>query len=183
VAVFDIETTGLHASCRIVQMCCMLCDRHTLEVLEQVSVIVKSDGFGVLASDIHGITEEISSREGEPFVAAAMQINALFSKASAVIAHNVNFDLRVFRSELSRYGLLDVLETVQSLQPICSMQRTRRVCNLKKAKGGSKAPRLDELYRFATGEEIQNHHNAIYDVDNLRRAMQILLEEGKIDLE
>jgi DNA polymerase III epsilon subunit-like protein len=183
VAVFDIETTSLYtSSCRIVQMCCKLCDRRTLEVLDSVSVFIKSDGFKITATHIHGITEEISSR-GEPFVTAAMQIHALFSQASAVVAHNVKFDLSVFQAELFRYELFDVLETVQSLTPICSMQKTRSLCNLTNKAGGSKAPKLDELFEIATGRKMQNHHNAEDNVANLVRALRVLLQKGIIDLD
>ncbi|KAJ1419447.1 hypothetical protein B484DRAFT_400172 [Ochromonadaceae sp. CCMP2298] len=97
VVVFDIETTDLPKgdnfdNVRIVQMCCALCCRSTLEEKERVSVIIKTDGFPVLLSEIHGITEEISLRDGELFEAAATRVGALFCKASAVIAHNVQFD-------------------------------------------------------------------------------------------
>ncbi|KAJ1439664.1 ribonuclease H-like domain-containing protein [Ochromonadaceae sp. CCMP2298] len=188
VVIFDIETTGLPKgdnfdNARIVQMCCVLCCRSTLEERERVSVIIKTDGFPVLLSKLHGITEEISLRDGELFEAAATRVGALFSQASAVIAHNVQFDTSVFQSELSRYGMLDLLTTVQDMQAICSMKTTTKLCDLKNKVGKPKPPKLNELYLHATGKQMQNHHNAIYDVLNLREALQALLVKGDVDLE
>ena len=43
-----------------------------------------------------------------------------------------------------------------------------------------KDPNLKELYYYATGEEMENHHNSMYDTLNLWKS--IMLIESKMDL-
>ena len=47
---------------------------------------------------------------------------------------------------------------------------------------GRKNPKLSELYKFATGREMINQHDAKYDVLNLHEAIKILYEQKKITL-
>jgi hypothetical protein len=49
-------------------------------------------------------------------------------------------------------------------------------------RNGFKSPRLDELYKYAVGKTIQNHHNALGDVQSLHEAITSLLESGEFTL-
>jgi hypothetical protein len=39
---------------------------------------------------------------------------------------------------------------------------------------GIKDPNLKELYFYATGKEMKNHHNSLYDTINLYDALKVI---------
>ena len=42
-----------------------------------------------------------------------------------------------------------------------------------------KYPSLKELYKFGTGEELENHHNSMYDTINLLKAVKMIEQKIK----
>jgi DNA polymerase III epsilon subunit-like protein len=194
VVIFDIETTGLpekgkdykdlarFESCRIVQMSCMLCNRHTLEPIDSCDIIVKSDGFPIDNSTFHGISLERSLQEGKSFEAAVDELMSLFNRASVLIAHNATFDVTVLKSELHRYNLTAQIQALDLLQVYCSMIALKTTINSVNINGKQKFPSLKDLYTYAVGKDITNQHNAMYDVENLREALSVLVRKGEIQV-
>jgi DNA polymerase-3 subunit alpha len=200
VIIFDLETTGLPAKpvifgfpcptklsayddCRIVQICAMLCNKNDLSCVELKNIIIKSDGFDIPNSDIHGITPEKSDKEGILFKKIFEdELGKLFKKAKYALAHNAEFDMNVLKSELFRYGISDVLDHVEHMEPICSMKKTKRLVGALNSKKNVKNPSLAELYKFSTGKEISNQHNAEFDVVNLHEAVSSLHKDKKLIL-
>lgn len=192
--IFDIETNGLptkheqfgkyhlysdlskYDSSRIVQMSGLLCRKEDWSIIETKNVIVKADGFPIENDRVHGISYEKSMNEGIAFV-NAFETHMLpsLSKANYLIAHNAPFDVNVLKSELHRYNLNDTIEYLESKVKVkCSMSSTTNLVKSVNKWGKPKSPNLKELYLFATGKEIQNQHNALYDVINLHEALQKL---------
>jgi len=192
---FDIETNGLpphpiplyHSltdfdCCRIVEISWLLCDRDTLNALEPVQeVIIKSDGFPIDNAQFHGITLEKSLEEGVAFPGAVQKFMHDLKLASQLIAHNAEFDVTIFKSELYRYQMNDVLQYMnKDIEPVCTMWKLRDVIGLLNKNGDPKIPSLKELYRFSMEEEMDNHHQAKHDVLNLHKAVKRLVERGVV---
>ena len=72
------------------------------------------------------------------------------------------------RAELYRYKLYTIIEKLDTKQVLCTMRHTKYLVNARFRSGsGVKDPNLKELYRFATGKEIEHQHNSQYDTLNL----------------
>lgn len=204
---FDLETSGLpqrneknpwkiphyrdltkYNSCRIVQMSAMLCDAKDLTPLESKSAFIKATDFDISEESflVHGITKEQTLEQGQEFVQCMQDIMyPLFSRASYVAAHNSAFDVNVLKSELVRNNFVDMLSHVEKkMKVICTMKSTKHIVCARNPKGRLKNPTLKELYRFATGEEMEEteHHDAVYDVINMHQAVKILVERDGLEL-
>lgn len=77
ILVFDSETNGFPLwkersedprQPHIVQLGAILCDEDTQEIIEELDVIIKPDGWEITkeTSDIHGITQEMALDVGIP---------------------------------------------------------------------------------------------------------------------
>jgi DNA polymerase-3 subunit alpha len=189
--ILDVETTGLpkrigkgfpaynniHAydDARMVQLTMMLCNDN-LEEIELLDYIIKSDGFSINNSHLHGITEEISLHQGIPFSEIVSVILSQIKKVSHIIAHNIEFDINILKSELFRLGLSDIIEEVDRKKLICTMKETMYQVNIRN-QYGVKYPSLAELYYYIFQQKIENAHNSKYDVINLHRIMKYLYEK------
>lgn len=204
---FDLETSGLpqrdeknpwkiphyrdltkYNSCRIVQMSAMLCDAKDLTPLESKSAFIKATDFDISEESflVHGITKEQTLEQGQEFVQCMQEIMyPLFSRASYVAAHNAAFDVNVLKSELVHNRCYDMLSHVEKkMKVICTMKSTKHIVCARNPKGRLKNPTLKELYRFASGEEMEEteHHDAVYDVINMHQAVKILIERDGLEL-
>lgn len=200
VIIFDLETTGLpekgpifgypnprkliaYSKCRVVQICAMLCRKEDLSQIEFKNIIIKSDGFDITNGTFHGITPERSQSEGVPFKDVFQkELGEFFKRAKFIIAHNSEFDVNVLKSELYRYELTDVLEHVDQMDTICSMRKTKALVGALSSPNNIKNPSLAELYKFSTGKEISNQHDAKFDVIHLHEAIVSLLKEKKFTI-
>ena len=199
--IIDVETTGLpdcselafgkyppienlekYDSSRIVQITIMICDEK-FEELELKDFIVKADGFSIENSSFHGITNEISEKEGKPFSEIAEILLECLRKSSYVISHNSDFDTNVIKSELFRLGLNSIIEELDSKKILCTMKHTKSMVKAKNKYGKIKYPSLAELYKFACNKDIENAHNSKYDVINLHEICKNLNLDLDIDLD
>jgi inhibitor of KinA sporulation pathway (predicted exonuclease) len=63
------------------------------------------------------------------------------------------------------------------------MKLTKMIVKIPNKYGdGIKDPSLVELYKAVMGKEIENHHNAIYDVSNLQEIVKKLYDTNKLKL-
>lgn len=193
----DIETNGLpsrwgsnyqdlesYNTARMVEISALLCDKVTLVPADRRTSIIKAVDFGIQNFDIHGITLERSLEEGLDLSVAVERILPMFQNAKYVLAHNAGFDMNVLKSELFRHGLSAALKQIESLHTVCTMQLSKPILRLpSRFKADAfKNPSLKELYEFATeGKELQGHHSAAMDVENLHEAVKALLNRGLID--
>jgi len=176
--IFDTETTGLPTvrganytqlgafeSCRIVSISWACNDR------EPIYYIVKPDGFFSSPESvaIHGITHEMAVQNGVPFADIMQHLFYDIRRGiTCIVAHNLEFDLNVLKSELYRRGMLELLRELEPISRFCTMLAGKRVMGIRKW------PKLAELYQFLTKEEISNAHNALYDTIHCRRCYGIL---------
>ncbi len=189
--VFDTETNGLpvcksfgcffpynltdkYNKSRVVQVSYIIANDNW-DKLEESDTIIKADNFKIENHQFHGITNEISEKDGIPFVEFAKQFSNSLDHVHTLVAHNIDFDFNVVCAELYRYGLLDIIQKIESKALICTMKRYKYVvCAKFKHSTDIKYPSLKELYTFATGEEMKNHHNSMYDTINLLRAVKMI---------
>jgi DNA polymerase III epsilon subunit-like protein len=193
--IFDTETNGLpqcrgysdypdytnlekYKNARIVQISYIITDTD-YNKLEEFNTIIKRDSFSIENSQFHGITDEISDRDGIPFTEFAELFNNSLDHVDTIIAHNILFDINVLRAELYRYKLYKIIEKLDTKKVLCTMRHTKYLVNAKFRSGsGVKDPNLKELYRFATGKEIENQHNSQYDTLNLWTIVKTLYDKN-----
>lgn len=167
---FDTETTGFplwkarsndEGQPHLVQLAALLCNDKTKEVIEEMDVIIKPDGWVIPeeTSAIHGITTENAMDEGIPEKEALQMFIDLYNKSSLRIAHNTTFDNRIIRIALMRYMpdlISDEVWKDKSLYYCTYM-------NAKKVMGGKSGHKLEEAYLHFTGNKLEGAHNAMAD--------------------
>lgn len=173
--IFDTETTGFahyskpagdSAQPHMIQFAAALYDPATNSVIQKAEYLIRTvDGSPVptKASGVHGITTEILERDGVPAHMMYEPLAAIFERASQVVAFNVKFDSLVLRAFCAKLGRPDLLAG-KSIH--CAMLEMKDVLRMPGKFGDFKWPSLAESYAFVTGgEEIENAHDALADVE------------------
>ncbi|MCY3998762.1 MAG: DNA polymerase III subunit alpha [Flavobacteriaceae bacterium] len=175
--ILDIETTGLselkdvdldHVNPlewpRCVQIAWNLHDSSG-KCIEDHDFIVKTDGFNIPLSayNIHGISDELSQKEGFPIDQVLLELDKTIKKADFIVGHNIGFDIGGISSEYIRLGRSHPFKKHQLIDT-CSHQ-TKQLCRIEGGRGkGFKFPKLEELHQFLFDEKITDSHNATRDV-------------------
>jgi DNA polymerase-3 subunit epsilon len=168
---FDTETTGLPVwkepsgsenQPHMVQLAAMLVDYKTKETVESMDVIIKPDGWEIPQEtiDVHGITNEQAFDVGIPEKEALSMYVDMLSKADLRIAHNTTFDNRIIRIGLKRYFPDLIPDEVWK----CKDNYYCTLIHFKKLIGGKNGHTLSEAYKYFTGKDLKNAHNAMVDV-------------------
>lgn len=179
--IFDTETTGLiekvpgkrypdHTELdkypRIVQLTFGVYLHDGTRLVVYDFVIDPQNEFVISNSFIHGITDERASFEGSRLSNVFELFSRTVAGADVLVAHNVDFDLRVLKSEMHRAGRGDLIEMIDSKPIVCTMKPATPLCCIpfEHGRGGFKYPKLSELYRFLFQREMVDAHNSKYDV-------------------
>lgn len=167
---FDTETTGkadfkapptaAHQP-RIVQLGALLTDDEGKE-LQSINFIIKPNGFTIpkMASDIHGITDEIANAIGINIEDALGPFSRFWTLAHCVVAHNKGFDLLMLDVE-SFHMRKEQWHDAKS--DFCTMAAMTTVCKIP-GPYGFKWPKLQEAHKHAFGTEFEGAHDAMADV-------------------
>ena len=195
ILVFDFETTGLIPSVpfqlsrkdildlmpHAVQFAFSFLDTENAKLSEfnfylKVPVPIEN-------SDIHGVTKEMSDA-GCDFADAISEFLELYEICDKVVAHNIEFDMRILRIECFRQGI------------VLKLDESKRFCTMlegAKKWGSKKWPKLGELYTHLYGKTLLRLHDASVDVKACLRcygaltstevpsAETLLLNEDDID--
>lgn len=182
--IFDTETSGLptfapsrpggprrsrflpptditaYDSSRIVSISWILSQQD--KVIQQAYYVVRPDGphgFQISAESqaIHGISENQAMAEGVDFGKVARELAAILPDVTHLVAHNIEFDSHVLRSEFYRRGFPELAALIEKKHEVCTMKKGREVM---RSRG---FPKLGNLYQFLYDAEMQNAHNAMYD--------------------
>lgn len=169
---FDTETTGIPRNYkapasdlknwpRLVQIAWLVTDAKGIEIAS-AEHIVKPNGYTIPpdASKIHGITTEVALQKGLDIRAILDPLVRDIDKASALIAHNIQFDEKILGSEFLRAGYKNHVEAKQRK---CTMQSATHYCRISGAYG-YKWPTLQELYAKLFHEDFSGAHRALVDV-------------------
>jgi DNA polymerase III epsilon subunit-like protein len=143
--------------CRVVSICWLVCQYD--KIIEQGYYLIKPDNFTISkeSQNIHGISQEEAEMHGHHMVNVLNELENALAKCSAIVAHNIAFDVNVVMSEAYRYGRENLLNLIKSKKHICTMQKGKEVLNIKKY------PKLSELYKALYNLELQGAHNALVD--------------------
>jgi DNA polymerase III subunit epsilon len=169
---FDTETTGIPRNYkapasdlknwpRLVQIAWLVADESGNEIAN-AEHIVKPDGSTIppAAAKIHGITQQMALRNGVAIKAVLDAMVEAIGKASALIAHNVQFDEKILGAELLRAGYPNHVEAKPRK---CTMLSATDHCRIA-GPYGYKWPTLQELYLKLFQEQFTGAHRALADV-------------------
>jgi DNA polymerase III subunit epsilon len=175
---YDTETTGLpnwktpsggEDQPHIVQIGALLVDVETKEVLKELDVIVKPEGWEIPEDtiEVHGITNEHALEVGIPEKEAITHLLDMLHSVEGVerVAYNRTFDQRIIRIGLKRFFSEEVQDVwAEKDNHHCAMLMAKKICKIEpKGRYGYKNPKLSEAYKFFTGEELEGAHNALVD--------------------
>lgn len=189
----DTETTGLpdwrspsdaaHQP-HLVQLAMVLLD-DDLRERASTSVIIRPDGWTIPddVAAIHGITTEIALAVGIPEkVATTLYMSLLYGTGASVVAHNVDFDLRIMRIAMLRAGRTKEWIDAQEVTKFCTLKAATPIVNLpptaKMTSAGftkPKPPKLSECIEFFFSETLEGAHDAMIDVRACVRVYRHLL--------
>ena len=141
-------------------------------------MIIKPEGFVIPANAtrIHGITTQRAKEEGVPLAEAIEQFQADLDVASFIVGHNIEFDKKIVGAEMIRLGKKDELEKKKSY---CTMQSSIDFCRIPGVYG-YKYPKLQELYRKLFGENFEDAHHAMSDIEATEKCFWELRERKLI---
>lgn len=149
----DTETTGFANSDVVLQVSYIVFNKY--DILKEYNRIVKINPKIIIKNSfIHGITNQICNNDG---ILMCNIINDLLNDikiSKSIIGHNIKFDLRMLKNEFIR-NKYDVL--------ILDSLKIEDTMDLGIKKYGKKI-KLSELYKLEFNKEMENAHNAYYDV-------------------
>ncbi len=123
---------------------------------------------------IHGITNEIIREKGISREKVLQLLSDDLEKYKPlVVGHFIEFDKKMLEVGFSRVGFDN---TFGNLQRFCTMQYSAKIAT----HFGRNSLRLDELYRYLFHEDVENYHNAKYDVKATSEVFFELLNKGSL---
>jgi DNA polymerase III epsilon subunit-like protein len=145
--------------------------------------IIRPEGFRIPADAtlVHGISHARARREGKALAEVMDEFLELTAPGfTAMVAHNLEYDIGVVGAELVRLGRpLGLLE----IPGICTMKTTTGVCRLPRPGGaGYKWPTLLELHGCLFGRPYEGAHDAASDLEACARCFFKLLKNGHYPL-
>jgi len=173
---FDVETTGLPPPGglkepfelwpHIVQLSWIKYCPDSQEVCTMRDLIVDPKvTIPPSACDIHGITNEKAEKEGVSIREALHQFFLDCDGCCTVVAHNLNFDMRMVHAECTRHKLENTLTPIPCR--VCTMKSNIQRCKIeKRSRKGNvyyKYPRLIELHEHLFGRGEYRLHDALVD--------------------
>jgi len=194
VLIFDTETNGLPKNSRvepnsfnfhdwphIVQLSYLLYDTESREIIMKHNYIIRVPKDVIITEEsirFHGITNEISEKEGAPIDGVLTSFYNNFKVADLVVAHNVEFDRKAILAEIYRVASIKTNTTQLrnmatdigcAKKYYCTMQEGIELCNITaftkiEKKEFKKYPTLSELCKHLFGYVPNNMHNAMNDV-------------------
>ena len=195
ILVFDTETSGLLPKGtfltkdkldlfpHMVQFSWIVFDTQENKIVKIQDYIIKLPTSFQLSEEsikIHGITNEISQTKGVDVSLAMDAFIKDFNSAKMVVAHNLEFDLKILRADImriltkthdekliSKYNNF-ISELKRTTKLYCTMQESIDLCNIKitnvNGKEYTKFPKLAELHDKLFQTTPNNLHNSLNDV-------------------
>ena len=167
----DTETTGfpnLNLSPRdpkqgrVCQIAFILADENNRNIAE-FSSLVAPDGWKIQigAQNVHGLSDDLCEKYGVKSRTAFQLFQRLADKVDIVVAHNLDFDMKMLEVEAAAHSL----EMPVFKERHCTMKAATPLCKLPKARGsGYKWPKLSEALPMLCGRELgDDAHDAMVD--------------------
>lgn len=170
---FDTETTGLPKKWdapiadlenwpRLVQIAWILFDDDGGQVLSK-EYIVRPEGFIIPeeSAKVHGITTETAMKKGKPLQKILNEFSLSMSLSEFLVAHNMSFDEKVIEAEFLRKMIQRSLFQPRKL---CTKEIATEFCKIP-CPYGYKWPSLSELHMKLFGDDFEDAHDALVDVN------------------
>jgi DNA polymerase-3 subunit epsilon len=142
------------------------------------------------AAAVHGIKTGDAMEFGISINLALIMFMELYDKADYLVAHNIDFDLRMLRryakdpsKDVFSNGLTVNFDTMKAMTPICQLPLTEKQKYAKKYNpniGDYKQPNLSECIWHLFTEELDGAHDAMVDVEACKEVFYYLKKEGKL---
>lgn len=168
---FDTETTGVPdfkapsedpKQPHIVEFAAVLVDSETLESVASVHLVTRPDGWEIPTETtaIHGMTTARAMEIGVPERFVVQTALELGRRASLRVGHSQQFDARIVRIGLMRFGFGSAAADEWKAMPAeCTAQLARPFTGLPK----NKLPTLAEAFKHFTGRAFERAHTAKAD--------------------
>jgi len=170
---FDTETSGLPRNWkapvtdgnnwpRLVQIAWIIFNDNGQRISTK-DYIIKPEGFIIPeeASKIHGISTEKAIKDGKELSVVLNEFNKEIDNVDILVAHNINFDSKIVGAEMIRK---EIKTNLFSKKLICTMESTTNFCQIP-GLYGNKWPKLSELHVKLFGEDFEEAHNALVDIE------------------
>ncbi len=185
---FDLDTNGLAKTlnatyekidnwARVVQIAWAIYDQDGKKIKSNSFIIFPTDFvISETSSKIHGITPEITEKEGVLLERVLHLLNEDLTKISLIISHNIDFDLPTLNAEFLRNN---IKTNLLNKSRYCTMKSPEIIsfCKIPNPFGsGYKWPSLSELHKILFDTKFDNVHNASADVDACARCFFELMK-------
>lgn len=190
---FDSETNGKPVNYkapmsdvdnwpRVAQLAWQLYDKDQLLIIENCEMIFP-DGWEIPNEKFfieNNMSTERCIKDGLPIRNVLARFLLDLNQSEFMIAHNFSFDYNIVGAEMIRAGM----KADKKLKGICTMTTTTDFCKLQSqyGKAGYKWPKLEELHKKLFDAEMENAHDALYDVSVTAKCFFELLKRGIIKL-
>ena len=155
--------------------------------MNEINFLIRPNGWTIPqeANAIHGINQDAAQAYGIKIDGALSIMRRLISRSVAVIAHNIEFDVRMLLREAlltPEMAWADLVGkgfcTMKTAADVVKCPPTQRM--LAKGMTGFKNPSLSETYRHFFGKDFDGAHDAMADVRACRDVFFRPKEEGTI---
>ncbi len=171
--VFDTETTGLLSSSfvpsamqpKIIEFAAIKLNDKFEEVSRLEFLCNPGEKLTKKITDLTGITDK-DLGDKPNFYFYYPQLVDFFNDEKTMVAHNLIFDYRMLKLELTRIGKQDGFPMPE--RKICTMHLTKPLL--------AKWLKLSHLYEHLTKKTLVNAHRAMNDVEALTDCVRILNE-------
>ncbi|MBT01615.1 DNA polymerase III subunit epsilon [bacterium] len=187
---FDTETTGFpvkgapwsdERQPHLVQIAAILYDKdfnevaNVSEIIYPEAVISGHEQSWIIpesAAKIHRITQARAVEYGKNIHKVLNKFNEMLLSSKMLIAHNIDFDLKILKIAYTRIGS----DLILPEDLFCTMKSTTDICKIpnKRGWGGYKWPNLSELHTFLFNESFDGAHDALVDVKATARCFMEL---------
>lgn len=193
ILVFDTETSGLipwsskkmEEYPYVLQLSFILYDVVQKKIVYKYNKYIKPPDNVIITqfiTDLTGINRELCNKSGVNIVTALHEFYQAYKLCDAIVAHNIQFDIKMLEVEIIR-NYAELVRTIPRIafmfnttynnfinkQTFCTMLLGKNICNiLVPSKTDPKVsykknPKLEELYEKLFQEKIANAHDAYYD--------------------
>jgi len=160
------------------------------EIISTMNILIKANGRKMnqwLVDNLHGISAEKADAEGIEEVDALEQFAHLMKDSPKRICHNFNFD-NGFIDQMFQRNMDELSDEARSkyflqLPSFCTMEdkKIKKFCNTKDKNGRLKKAKLEEMYEILFEEKMNGAHDAMVDVETLRKCYYKLIDKGVIE--
>jgi len=200
IVVFDVESTGVNVtSDEIIQIAAIKINNKG-EVIEKFEKFLKNNKSVANSMKVHGFSDEFLENNGEDKRKVLIEFIE-FSKDAIIVGHNVQYDLNILKSELSRNDLpqtkyksyYDTLDIYRRFYPNIKNHKLETLSNIFQTKNKPSHDAMDDILatkdlliyaienkiRPLSMERIEKMSKYIKDFNYIFTALNNLFEKAK----